>query len=171
MDSTKQKGLAMLAKGMATSEIAKILRVSQRTVQRWATSEGVGNPVIDVCEQVVTRVAIKVEAAVGDELKAQALKLLRLSGKALDCIEEILDSTDTRTADKLKACEIIGDWSGFEGISRGDLLSNVLTKHGLEIAVTPQGEKTLQEKVILENKPLTSFRLSGFCYSDFLASL
>jgi hypothetical protein len=57
-------------------------------------------------------------------------------------LEEILNNPDTRTADRLKACQIVGEWVGFQ--SRGDLLSHTLGKYGLEVAITPDGEKTLQ---------------------------
>jgi transcriptional regulator with XRE-family HTH domain len=142
---TKQKALNMLAKGMGTSEVAKRLGVSQRTIQRWLKAEGVSNPVMDVCDQVVKEIALKVEAAIGDELKSQALQLLKLSGKSLDCLEEILNNPDTRTADRLKACQIVGEWVGFQG--RCDLLSHTLGKYGLEVAITPDGEKILQQPV------------------------
>jgi transcriptional regulator with XRE-family HTH domain len=79
----RQKALNMLAKGMGTSEVAKRCGISQRTVQRWLKSEGVSNPVMEVCDQVIKKVAVTVEAAIGDELKSQALQLLRLSGQDL----------------------------------------------------------------------------------------
>jgi predicted transcriptional regulator len=140
---TKQKALMMMAKGMGTSEVANRLGVSQRTVQRWIKSEGVGNPMTQVCQEVVKNVAVKVEAVIGDDLQAQAIKLLRLSGKSLDCLEQIIDNPDTRTADKLTACKIVGDWVGFQ--SRDTLLTHTLGKYGLEVAITPEGEKTLQQ--------------------------
>jgi transcriptional regulator with XRE-family HTH domain len=147
---TKQKALNMLAKGRTTAEVAKRCGVSQPTVQRWIKSDGVSNPVHEVCEQVVHRVSLSVESIVGDELKVQALQLLRLSGKSLNCLEEIIDNPDTRTADRLKACQIVGDWVNFQGLhfqGGGDLLTHTLNKYGLEIAITPDGEKTLQRPI------------------------
>ncbi len=141
---TKQKALNMLAKGKTTSEVAKRLDVSQRTIQRWVKAEGVSNPVQEVCDEVVRRVAFRVDAEIGDELKAQALQLLRLSGKSLDCLEAIIDNPETRTSDRLKACQIVGDWIDFQG--RGDLLTHAMHKYGLEVAITPNGEKTIQER-------------------------
>jgi transcriptional regulator with XRE-family HTH domain len=140
----KQKALNMMAKGMGTSEVAKQLGVSQRTIQRWIKSEGVSNPVMDICDEVVRRVAVRVDATIGDELKLQALQLLRLSGKSLNCLEEIIDNPETRTADRLKACQIVGEWVGFDG--RADLLSHTLGKFGLQVAITPTGDKTIQER-------------------------
>jgi hypothetical protein len=101
---------------------------------------------MDVCDQVVKKVAFKVDAEIGEELKLQALQLLRLSGKSLDCLEEIIDNPESRTSDRLKAIQIVGDWVGFQAQNRGDLLSHTLHKYGLEVAITPDGDKTLQEK-------------------------
>ncbi len=55
-----------------------------------------GIPVKEVLDEVVRAVACSVEMELGDELKAQALQLLRLSGKSLDCLEQIIDDPLTR---------------------------------------------------------------------------
>jgi transposase-like protein len=148
---TKQQILALLAEGRSTAEIAKRLGVSQRTVQRWVKIDGT-NPVKEVLDEVVKSVACSVRADIGSELRSQALQLLRLSGKSLDCLEEILESTETKPADKLKACQIVGDWVGFQ--SRADLLSHTLEKYGLEVAITPEGDRTLQEQKPRKPYPL-----------------
>lgn len=140
--NTKQQILALLAEGMSTAEIAKKLGVSQRTIQRWTKQKGV-NPVKEVLDEVIKTVACSVEAELGDELKTQALQLLRLSGKSLNCLEEIIDDPHTRKADRLKACQIVGEWVGMR--ARTDIATHTLNNFGLEIAITPYGEKTLQE--------------------------
>jgi transcriptional regulator with XRE-family HTH domain len=131
----KDQALLMIAQGLSTSEIATRVGVSQRTIQRW--SKGF-NPV----KETLNTIANSIDADLDEELKSQAFKLLRLTGKSLDCLTDIIENPDTRTADKLTACKIIGDWVGFG--SRTDLLSHTLGKFDLEIAITPAGEKTLQ---------------------------
>ncbi len=125
-----ERAYRLLESGMSSAEVAKELQVSQRTLQRWKnrprllplahpeqTSEVEENSQIDILdshgdfEKVAFRQYLLVHKS--------ALRLERLIPTALDQLENILRDPDIRVSDRLRACQIIGDWSGLNGGTDG----------------------------------------------------
>ena len=127
-----ERAYRLLESGMSSAEVAKQLQVSTRTLQRWKsrprllplaqarqTSEIEENSQIDILdshgdfEKVAFREYLLVHKS--------ASRLERMIPTVLDQLENILRDPDTRVSDRLRACQIIGDWSGLNGGTDGDM--------------------------------------------------
>jgi hypothetical protein len=119
------KATQLLKNGLSVSEVAEQLQVSTRTIQRWRNRPQV---------LPIRRSGIEEKPqleSIGSENEPpypsqndfqrhlryfdDAGKLEALIPVALDELKHILENPDTRIADKLRACQVIGDWSGLSG--------------------------------------------------------
>jgi transposase-like protein len=121
-----ERAYRLLESGMSSAEVAKELQVSTRTLNRWKNRPRLLP--LTLSEQnshVDDNSQIEVVETDGDFEKQafrkftlnykSASKLERLIPIALNQLEAILNNPHTRTSDRLRACQIIGDWSGLNG--------------------------------------------------------
>jgi transcriptional regulator with XRE-family HTH domain len=101
----------LLAKGHSQQEVGDQIGVSRRTVLRWLKQEDFKN----LSYGLVGRVG---EPAKPPPQRSPqptgTLKVEDLVGDALEAVKCILQDPDARTADKLKAAALVGQWSGLE---------------------------------------------------------
>jgi DNA-binding MarR family transcriptional regulator len=108
--------IELLASEVQQKDIAKELGISDRTIQRWLKLDEFK----DALEGVSYRpVAVSAVEVVNSHEKRRE-RLEKLLDKAVDMLEATLDNPDARTVDKLKACQLIGDWSGAGRIGQLD---------------------------------------------------
>lgn len=137
------KAARLLESGMSVAEVADELQVSARTVQRWRNRprllpqgrpEEKPHPHIEVVDSDDFQKNEFQEAILSYKC---AGKLEALIPIALDQLESILKNPDTRTTDRLRACQLIGDWSGLNGGLEGSI-RRVLSAGYLVIDPTSQ---------------------------------
>lgn len=104
-----RKALDLLRTGHDISDVARLLSVSERTVQRWRRKQEAKVLSIPQSHAVVevspVAAALPTDADIRDRIQ-------HLTAISLSTIEAILLSPDARTADKLRACGLILDASG-----------------------------------------------------------
>jgi transposase-like protein len=116
-----ERAYKLLESGMSSSEVARQLQVSPRTLQRWKSRPRLlplveGNSQIEVLDSDNFQKHEFREALLSYK---PASKLEALIPIALDQLESILTNPETRPSDRLRACQIIGDWSGLNGGADG----------------------------------------------------
>jgi hypothetical protein len=121
-----ERAYKLLESGMSTSEVAQQLQVSPRTLQRWKNrprllplAELENNSQIEVLDSAAD--FEKQEFRRGILNFKSASRLEKLISVAMDQIEAVLINPDSRPADRLRACQIVGDWSGLAGGADGSL--------------------------------------------------
>ena len=129
MNTRKTKHLAALRlnhQGVPTAKIAAKLGVSIRTIQRWLLAEASLPSEDDQTPGLENLEGFKPESGYDfstpsssdcerfdeDVARLTALRLLKLSAKAITAIEDTLDNPYVKQSDKLKAAQLVGDWLG-----------------------------------------------------------
>ena len=101
------KAVAEVARGVSLPEIAKKLKISSRTLQRWAKLP----EFIAAHNDIQNKVSRQVKANVVDELASIRSRLENLASKSLDCLEQILDNPESRNADRVQAAKLLlNEW-------------------------------------------------------------
>lgn len=104
----------MLSQGQPPSEVASTFKVSNRTVQRW-----MNKPEFQLGIEQAKAKAFEV---IGEEVIFTCKQaLVKGLPKAVRRIIEALDNPDPRV--RLKACEVIGRWTGFHNPQSPQLTS------------------------------------------------
>ncbi|MEM6752671.1 MAG: hypothetical protein AAF630_06865, partial [Cyanobacteria bacterium P01_C01_bin.38] len=111
----------------------------------------------------------------GDELDLKissrmALHLINLTEKSLLALDDCLTSPDIRTADKIKAAELVGQWAGLKD---GKVLKQVLSKFDLvsEGVNTQKATTTLVPQSLAEAKKVEeeiTRRYTNEIYGEFV---
>lgn len=113
-----RKALDLLRSGHDAGDVSKLLKISLRTIQRWrAKAEQVGNascltlpPQTSVLNDLETASQIPGEPPTEVDIRG---KIESLTDVALATLQNILRNPDARTADQLKACQLILSVSGW----------------------------------------------------------
>jgi transposase len=101
------EAVAEVARGVSLPEIAKKLKISTRTLQRWAKLP----EFIAARNDIQNKVSRQVKADVVDELASISSRLENLASKSLDCLEQILDNPESRNADRVQAAKLLlNEW-------------------------------------------------------------
>lgn len=115
-DLTK-KALDLLRHGHDLEEVASLLGVSKRTVERWRSKAEKASqasltlvPQANASSSLVTSSQVSSEPLSEGEVRG---KIDGLTGLALSSLENILLDPDTRTSDRLKASQLVLDVSGW----------------------------------------------------------
>lgn len=107
-DLTK-KALDLLRAGHNIDDVATLLHISTRTIQRWRRGKAIAfsqpDPDVVITEVSLPTAPLPTNADISDRIQG-------LTDIALRTIEGVLQCRDTRTADKLRACQLILDASG-----------------------------------------------------------
>jgi transcriptional regulator with XRE-family HTH domain len=118
------KAFDLLRRGKTQSEIAKSCGVSIRTIQRWV------NESQEKVKQQGDLVAVVAETlspqsnSVVEKLFSQDFfqKLDALMPSCLQELESILKDPDSRKQDKIRVCQVLGDWTGLSGGLSGSII-------------------------------------------------
>lgn len=105
LTSEQLKGVSLFAEGFTNAEIARKLRVTPRSVQRWHKNPEFASAIAKIREKTTE----KVIEATATNISSRVQSLLP---KALGVIEHYLDSDEARAADRLRACHLVGSWAG-----------------------------------------------------------
>lgn len=95
-----------LASGLSQGEAAVAAGASRRSVVRWLTDPLFSEKVSEFSNEINQ---VKVEII---RETTREFSLENLIPKALNTVGEVLENRDERTANKLKACTLIGNWVG-----------------------------------------------------------
>jgi predicted transcriptional regulator len=135
LSSQQLEAVALLGRGVKTSEVAHQLRITQRTVQRWLKDDEFAKAVAEIGRQTTQLVveATSFDLFQGDE---------RATESSVKLLTEMIENPDIRPSDRLKAVDIVRRW--------GD-------KHRFEEAMDRDFEQTIRklEKLM---KPDTTTR-------------
>lgn len=99
----------LLAKGKTQIEIASLLGISTKTVQRWTRKPEFIQAIADVQSRAVEKT---IEKTAEDISRHSQEVIQRLVPKALMVIHEYLNNSSAKGSDRLRAVHIIGSWAG-----------------------------------------------------------
>ena len=101
------EAVAGIAKGLATRQIAKVVGVSSRTVERWRKLP----EFVAALAQIQGEVSRQVKVELVENVTSINSRLENLASKSLDCLEQIIDNPETRNSDRIQASKIIlSEW-------------------------------------------------------------
>ena len=92
-----------IAKGLAPSQIAKVVGVSTRTIERWRKLPEFVAALI----QIQGEASRQVKAELVKEVSSIGSRLENLASKSLDCLEEIIDNPESRSSDRIQAAKLL----------------------------------------------------------------
>ena len=138
-----------IAKGLVPSQIAKVVGVSSRTIERWQKLP----EFVAALTQIQNEVSRKVKVDVVENVISINSRLENLVSKSLDCLEQILDSPDARSGDCIQAAKLLlSEWQRTQAPAMHELTAvETLVKSGflpyghlekLQKAVTTLTEET-----------------------------
>lgn len=99
----------MLAQGATQLRVANALKINKRTLTRWLGETEFKTKVAELRGHRFRQAEELVKS--GNEIQLQDL-----IPKALAALKELLENSDTRSSDRLKAVQLIGSWAGFDKI-------------------------------------------------------
>jgi hypothetical protein len=101
------EAVAGIAKGLAPSQIAKVVGVSSRTVERWRKLP----EFVSTLAQIQGEVSRQVKVELVENVTSINSRLENLASKSLDCLEEILNNRESRNADRIQAAKLLlNEW-------------------------------------------------------------
>ena len=117
-----------IAKGLAPSQIAKIIGVSTRTVERWQKLP----EFIAALAQIQSEVSRQLKVEVVKNVSSINSRLENLASKSLDCLEQILDNPDARSSDRIQAAKLLlNEWQRTQAPPMHEIVAvEVLVKAG-----------------------------------------
>ena len=114
LNAVQLKAAQGIASGLSQGEAAKAAGASRRSVVRWLSDPLFLQKVSELRGEIHQ---VKVEVI---RETTREFSLENLIPKALNVVGEVLGNTDERTANKLKACSLIGNWVGLRSTSSSD---------------------------------------------------
>lgn len=120
----RTKAFDLLRQGKTQSEIAKSCGVSIRTIQRWINESQEKIRQQGDLVAVVTETLTSEPSSVVERLFSQDFfqRLDDLMPSCLQELESILKDPDSRRQDKIRVCQLLGDWAGLSGGLNGAIL-------------------------------------------------
>lgn len=113
MTPKQLQAVSLLGKGKTHAEIASLLGISTKTVQRWTKMLDFAQAVVDVHSRSVEKT---VEKTAEDISRHSQEVIQRLVPKALMVIHEYLSDPSAKGSDRLRACHILGSWAGLNQV-------------------------------------------------------
>ena len=123
-DKLRAKAFDLLRYGKTQSEVARSCGITVRTLQRWVNEaqekvEQQGDLVAVVTETLSSESNGVVERLFNQEFFQ---KLNTLMPSCLQQLEDIVKDPDSRNQDKIRACQLLGDWAGLSGGLSGAII-------------------------------------------------
>ncbi|MGB3640562.1 MAG: helix-turn-helix domain-containing protein [Rivularia sp. (in: cyanobacteria)] len=103
----KLKAVALLATGKTKVETAKELGVHRKTIENWSKSPDFQKALMDTQDEIVEKAIEETSLTISEQVQA-------LLPDAFKVLADIVKNPDSRNADKLKAVQLLGKWSGLE---------------------------------------------------------
>lgn len=106
--SPKQlEAVSGIAKGLSSSQIAKVVGVSSRTIERWRKLP----EFIATLAQIQGEVSRQVKVEVIEHVTSKNSRIENLGSKCFDCLEQIIDNPESRTSDRIQAAKLLlSEW-------------------------------------------------------------
>jgi Homeodomain-like domain len=139
--------IELLSSEVPQKDIAKELGVSERTIQRWLKLDEFQDALEGVSYRPVAVSAVDVVSS----HKSRREKLDSLLDTSLDVLESVIINGDCKTSDRIRACQIVGDWQGITKLPDYD--QALITLVGLGwlpnkmSVVVVEGVEELKEKI------------------------
>lgn len=108
------KAAELLAKGHSQQEVGDAVGVSRRTILRWLKQEDFKNLSYALIAPAAQSQKQAPQPSPPPHRQIGGLKVEDLVPDALEAIRLILQDPEARSADKLKAAALVGQWSGLE---------------------------------------------------------
>jgi hypothetical protein len=123
-DRLRAKAFDLLRRGKTQAEVSKSCGIAVRTLQRWISE---AQEKVDQQGDLVTVVAETLSPksnSVVERLFSQDFfqKLDALMPSCLQELESILKDPDSRKQDKIRVCQLLGDWAGLSGGLNGSII-------------------------------------------------
>jgi hypothetical protein len=117
-----------IVKGLAPSQIAKIVGVSCRTVERWRKLP----EFVAAITRIQGNASRQVEAELVSDITCVTSRLEHLASKSLDCLEQILDNPEARSSDRIQAAKLVlTEWQRTQTPAMHELAAvEILVKSG-----------------------------------------
>ena len=101
------EAVAGIAKGLATRQIAKVVGVSCRTIERWRKLP----EFVAAITRIQGNASRQVEAELVSDITCVTSRLENLASKSLDCLEQIIDNPEARNSDRIQAAKLVlSEW-------------------------------------------------------------
>jgi transposase-like protein len=123
-DKLRAKAFDLLRRGKTQSEVATSCGIAVRTLQRWVSEAQEKVKQQGDLVAVVTEALSAESNGVVDRLFSQDF-FQRLDAFMPSCLQElesILKDPDSRKQDKIRACQLLGDWAGLSGGLSGAII-------------------------------------------------
>jgi hypothetical protein len=154
------KAVTGIAKGLAPSQIAKVVGVSTRTLERWRKLP----EFVDALSQIQGEVSRQVKVELVENVTSITSRLENLASKSLDCLEQIIDNPETRNSDRIQAAKLVlTEWQRTQTPALHELAAvETLVKSGclsysqLQRLKKAVAALTEESKVILQQPSATS---------------
>jgi transposase-like protein len=123
-DKLRAKAFDLLRRGKTQSEVATSCGITVRTLQRWVSDAEEKIKQQGDLVAVVTETLSAESNGVVDRLFSQDFfqRLDALMPSCLQELESILKDPDSRKQDKIRACQLLGDWAGLSGGLSGAII-------------------------------------------------
>ena len=170
----KQEAFSLLAQGFSKSQVIERLSISERTFRRWTKDtdfsleiEAVEEPNTEVPQVAISPVPSNPKNySKNDSLKVSvttdfAVRLLSIAHSAINVTENILVSEDSSNRDRLKAVEIVSEWTGLRqasGKGMKSVLDTALQKSDVHRRLSDDNESIDLTPAIVSNKRLREER-------------
>jgi hypothetical protein len=123
-DRLRAKAFDLLRSGKSQAKVAKACDISVRTLQRWINEaqekvKQQGDLVTVVAETLSPESDSVVERLFSQDFFQ---KLDTLMPSCLHELEAILRDPDSRKQDKIRVCQVLGDWAGLSGGLSGSII-------------------------------------------------
>jgi transposase-like protein len=120
----RAKAFDLLRRGKTQAQVAKSCDITTRTLQRWIneSQEKVKQQgdLVSVVAETLSAESNGVVERLFDQEFFQRLDALMPS--CLQELESILKDPDSRKQDKIRACQLLGDWAGLSGGLSGAII-------------------------------------------------
>lgn len=103
LSSKQLEAISAILKGLAPGQIAKLVGVSTRTLERWRKLPEFAAAISRIQENA----SRKVEVELVKDATNLSCRLERLASKSLDTLEQILDNPEVRTSDRVQAAKLL----------------------------------------------------------------
>jgi hypothetical protein len=123
-DRLRAKAFDLLRSGKSQAKVAKACDISVRTLQRWINEAQEKVKLQGDLVAVVAETLSPESDSVVERLFSQDFfqRLDTLMPSCLQELEAILNDPDSRKQDKIRVCQLLGDWAGLSGGLNGSII-------------------------------------------------